>query len=555
MREAGFTRRRAMQRTRSSAIAIIAAACALALYIVIDARTVSEAPSQLTEHRRNNQGSGSLDDGSSFGDEPPKRVDRQAPTIGLTGQWRGLLLCADGTPYTKCCPYAIVQGDAVPSTSSQPTSITGEDGSWSVSGGLHGALVSVVFWIAPHCQIAFKLRREAFDDGPPLLWLPPMGECEIVLGSPLRVTDLAWDCNMEPWDHRFPERSETISKLVMHDIVVTGERIVTLCSMKFMGLKAGDKVRYEAPLGCHVVISPWSAGYDLRVATPRAVVPSAHEIVGEVRRGLWVKLIGDAGDAAEEDGMAFVRRGDRVSWMRFPMYKGEGFVTRERLGPSGVVKVEYCSAAGEFFERIVDVGEESEDLRVDFIKGQGRAGLSFASGDRRLVSAWYRSGDEGWSRLSVAGSSAFEARQVRVQEGVVLLSLPAERQAILFWDDGSAAVVSADGEVRWLKGDEGGPRFQVVPRHLVQQLAGNECLMVTMQAAIDGDENRWIDMDSRRATPGDPLAGWTVCAPKGLRYRMAWRRLMEVEGKWVEADRGLHDIAGPYGVRAPQDRR
>lgn len=463
----------------------------------------------------------------------------------------GLLLSPDGDHPVCDCPYLVVAD--VPAQDSDPGSKpfapmarTGRNGEWTVPPDLDGTSYRLVVSPESYFRVEFELGPATLESDVVVLRMPQTAECRVRLSGALLPDGARWDCLVEPWDSRFPERNETIPELRVLKYGPYGEIVTILSASKFHDLRANEDFSYLAPVGSQLVLGPWSEGCRLSGYSPRVVVPSVTVITASPDPGLRVMYQNEAGEILRNGGLVFAQAGEGMRWLRYPMYEGVAFIEGAKFQGEPQVIVEYCAADGEFFRVEVRPDPAVPVKGIEFVKGHGQQAEEVTAPNlATCLSGWYRSGEGDWALISPSGPLAVSARQLHRLDGRVLVSLPAGNEAVLFWADG-AVVRILEGK-RKAYSDPGAQSFQVVPPHLIQELGGNECLLATLQGVVDGGAGKWVDVDTRRFVAGSDASRWTVREPENVSYRTKWRRLADTGGHWREIDQGVHVVAGSGG--------
>lgn len=452
------------------------------------------------------------------------------------------------------CPYSVVVASEPNATHGLdpvvPTATTGSNGEWAVPQGLEGTDYRLVVAPESYLRVEFRLRAESLKHEVVVLRMPSMAACRVSLKGAHLDDGARWDCLVEPWDSRIPDRNDTVPELRTKTYGAYGEVLMVVSAFKFVDLSASDDFSYLAPVGSQLVLGPWSEGSRLTGYSPRVVVPSVTVITAAPSPGLRVTYQNEEGRRIQEDGLIFAHGRERARLLRYPMYEGAAFLEGAKFQGEPKVVVEFCAKDGEFFRAEVEPALAVPVQRIEFVRGRGQHALEvLAPAGVECLGGWYRSGEGKWTPMSASGSLAVSARQFHRLDGRVLVALPADHEGALFWTDGSVVKLQQGG-LRWVSVGPGAQSFHVVPPYLLQELASNECIVATLQAAFEGRTEEWVDVESRRLVAGVDASPWVVRQPDSVRYRTEWRRLIEHSGQWRRVDQGIHVVAGPNGFPA-----
>lgn len=431
--------------------------------------------------------------------------------------------------------------------------VTTEDGSWVLPADTVATSLRVAFHLHVNCDLVYELQALRETEAPLVLRLPAMGACEVQLPPALGGGDAIWQCNVEPWDPKFPERYESVGELRIDAHSATGPLVAVLRSMRFERLGPRDVATYMAPIGAQLVLGPWSEDWHLSSVHPRVGVPSVNTLTFTERTGLRIAIRNSDGVHVAEDGMVFARSAGRTGWRAFPMNEGIAHVARKWLADSSRVEVEACLVDGEFFRATVTLEGAPRVIPLEFVKGKGRAPIEVELGvEVRQYQGWIRLEGETWEQMSTDGASATSARQVRRSDGPLRICAPADSTGFVFMADGSVLAVAGD-EVRWLATSPSARVHQVVPPSIVKQLAGNEALVAELEAEVEGTK-MWFGVASQRFVASQDSVTWLVRESPGVAFRTRWSRVAEVDGVWRAVESGLHEPFGPFGIPAPRGR-
>lgn len=463
----------------------------------------------------------------------------------------GQLWSFDGSEAVAGCRFSIWRldegGDLL------TAGVTTEAGSWVLPADTVATSLRVAFHLHAYCDLVYELRAVREIEAPIVLRLPAMGACEVQLPPALGGGDAIWQCNVEPWDPRFPERYESVGELRIDAHSATGPLVAVLRSMRFERLGPRDVATYMAPVGTQLVLGPWSEDHHLSCVHPRVGVPSVNTLTFTERTGLRIAVRNSDGSRVAEDGLVFARSAGRSGWRAFPMNAGTAHIERDQFADPGRVEVECCLVDGEFFRAAMILEGEPRLVRIEFVRGRGRPPIEVAlDGLLRKCQGWVRFEDEVWEQMSTGGPMPTSARQIRYTGGALRICAPVESTGYLFLDEGTVVVFAGD-EVRWLASSPSARVHQVVPSFLIQQLAGNEALVAELEAEVEGAQ-RWFGVEARRFVPAQESGAWSVKELPGVAYRTRWSRVAEVEGVWRAVETGVYEPFGPSGMPASSGR-
>ena len=489
---------------------------------------------------------------------PAQAVNPFVPVVrtpaGAAPPATGRLVLSDGITPCGRCVYGLISSPTEGAFTRDPIGETGEDGSWTLAANGKQD-VWLAFYVDVHLGIAFQLSCQAVQAGDITLVLPQLGYQDIRIEGLGEDEAMHWDCSVEPANPTHPGTLDTVSNRVWQSQSPHRVRVVRLVARKYEGLTSASVINHLAPVGAELVTGAFSPTHQLLPTRALSVVPSPLALrASRNTDGVWIHYRSKV--AGNEPNLQMVyglrrepRPGRPLDWRGMPMYNGQLFVPTAAI--ARYARVEMVGLDGESFEARL---EGLTNPSIDWRQGNGRAPIGVGLPDGcEVTSVWYLDERMEVAQCSPFGPDAGSARQFRIANGQLLVSLPSHLPQHLIACCGNGTVFEyREGvlEIRAVLATD--PRYCVVPPGALLGLKPMECLVVRLQALVSvGGQSAWIEVGSRRLDARDDASAWSIQIPAGLKFLARWERVVqESDGSWRNIGQGQHDVGGSDAVLA-----